>query len=98
MFTLLPIKAVYFIHTQSDKLYSKYLQNFCHYKISCCLCALLKKTNKQKNITTNRNSMPSKPNNTHTYFCIYRWKHGLLHFTTGVTFQTDVRNDTKSPH
>lgn len=92
MFTLLPIKAVYLIHTLSNKLYSKYLQNFCHYKNSCCLCALL---------------LTKKPTTTEMISCLNLKTHtfafidgniDIMHFTTGVRFQADVRNDTKSPH
>lgn len=84
MFTSLPIKAVYLIHTQSNKLYSKYLQNFCHYKNSCYVHYLQQ-----------IKSLLYLKKQQHTFAFIDE-NIDITHFTTGVRFQADVRNDTKS--
>lgn len=83
MFTLLPIKAVYLIHTQSNKLYSKYYKTFVIIKIAV-MCTTF---NKKKSLLYLKK--------THTFAFIDE-NIDITHFTTGVRFQADVRNDTKS--
>lgn len=57
------------------------------------MCALhLTKTKKKKQ----RNNIPSILKKKHT-FAFLDGNIGIMHFTTGVRFQANVRNDTKPP-